>query len=249
MSPSSPQPTPTPLRVYRYVVDVHGQLFLHDQVPKNLTSCFKNTAFLDFFFTRLRPNPSSPTSRDGARIAQYDILSAAPASGPQWPDDPRLQDADTDTDTARQLACRLANDDGYEWLSPCGPELNFVKTQDTPIVFRELTSTGKLHYAGSLQHDFAPDSLHVDPSTGYLYHPSPDPTSDSVRTRRRAKSKPDSAQRYGRFSLLSSSLVLQHLAHDLEIDPDQFHAGDAGSVQWQGTRYPLRLLPSPAPSS
>ena len=26
-------------RVYRYWVDVHGQLFLYDTVPKNLTSC------------------------------------------------------------------------------------------------------------------------------------------------------------------------------------------------------------------
>lgn len=29
-------------RVYRYAIDVHGQLFLHDTTPKNLTSCFKN---------------------------------------------------------------------------------------------------------------------------------------------------------------------------------------------------------------
>jgi len=26
-------------RIYRYWIDVHGQLFLYDTVPKNLTSC------------------------------------------------------------------------------------------------------------------------------------------------------------------------------------------------------------------
>lgn len=28
-----------PTRLYKYAVDVYGQLFLHDTVPKNLTSC------------------------------------------------------------------------------------------------------------------------------------------------------------------------------------------------------------------
>ena len=31
--------TPTLPRIYRYWIDVHGQLFLYDTVPKNLTSC------------------------------------------------------------------------------------------------------------------------------------------------------------------------------------------------------------------
>lgn len=26
-------------RIYRYWIDVHGQLFMYDTVPKNLTSC------------------------------------------------------------------------------------------------------------------------------------------------------------------------------------------------------------------
>lgn len=32
------RPTKLP-RIYRYWIDVHGQLFMYDTTPKNLTSC------------------------------------------------------------------------------------------------------------------------------------------------------------------------------------------------------------------
>ncbi|KAF9578115.1 hypothetical protein BGW38_006256 [Lunasporangiospora selenospora] len=44
------------IRPYFYFIDIHGQLFLQDTRPKNLTSCFKDLRFLDFFYTRLRAN-------------------------------------------------------------------------------------------------------------------------------------------------------------------------------------------------
>ena len=43
-------------RQYFYHVNLSGQLFIEDAVPKNLTSCLKNDKFLDFFFSRLQPN-------------------------------------------------------------------------------------------------------------------------------------------------------------------------------------------------
>jgi Domain of unknown function (DUF4505) len=44
-------------REYFYDIDVHGQLFLTETHPKNLTSCFKDLKFLDFFYARLKLAP------------------------------------------------------------------------------------------------------------------------------------------------------------------------------------------------
>ncbi|XP_014665316.1 PREDICTED: UPF0598 protein CG30010-like [Priapulus caudatus] len=43
-------------REYFYYIDHQGQLFLDDTKIKNFTSCFKDKAFLSFFFKRLRLN-------------------------------------------------------------------------------------------------------------------------------------------------------------------------------------------------
>ncbi|SJX64788.1 uncharacterized protein SRS1_15213 [Sporisorium reilianum f. sp. reilianum] len=236
-------------RVYRYVVDVHGQLFLHDAVPKNLTSCFKNVEFLDFFFKRVRPNPLSTTAaadyaQSGA-ISRHDILKppvdttlaldwsdVAPFNGTMEQSETRSREE------LYQIALEQGNSQGYEWISPCGPELNLVRCQDTPIVYRELgEDDGMLKWAGSLVEPFRPDSLVVDPSNGYVYHPSPQPSS-------RRRSKTSSAERYGSLSLLGSNLVLSRLAEGLEIDPDAFDRGVGGSIEWKGQRYDLGLLGS-----
>ncbi|ETS62270.1 hypothetical protein PaG_03343 [Moesziomyces aphidis] len=235
--------TPTGFRVYRYVVDVHGQLFLHDTVPKNLTSCFKNTDFLDFFFKRLRPNPASRTaSADYSIISRHDILHAPVSSlASDWSDGAPFNGDMTTEQAASDLyleACRLGDSEGYEWISPCGPELNLIRSQDAPIVFRELSDDGMLRWAGTLQETFEPDKLVVDPNNGYVYHPSPRPT------RRKRQTNEDSAevQRYGALSLLGSNLVLSRLAEGLDIDPDAFDHGVGGSIEWKGRRYKLGLL-------
>ncbi|KAG0343868.1 hypothetical protein BG004_004926 [Podila humilis] len=44
------------IRPYFYYIDIHGQVFLQDTTPKNLTSCYKNTKFLDFFLSRIKTN-------------------------------------------------------------------------------------------------------------------------------------------------------------------------------------------------
>jgi hypothetical protein len=43
-------------RHYFYHVQLSGMLFIEDVVPKNITSCLKSAKFLDFFFSRLKPN-------------------------------------------------------------------------------------------------------------------------------------------------------------------------------------------------
>ena len=109
-------------RFYRYNVDVHGQLFLHDTTPKNLTSCFKNPQFLDFFFARIKPNEHSQADAGVAQLEE------------EW-----TERKDLTMDHAFQLA-RL---DGYGWVSPCQGEINFVRAESSPIVFRELDEDGE----------------------------------------------------------------------------------------------------------
>ncbi|ELT94848.1 hypothetical protein CAPTEDRAFT_177483 [Capitella teleta] len=51
-------------REYFYYIDHHGQLFLDDARMKNFTSCFKETKFLHFFFSRLKYNDSGSYNED-----------------------------------------------------------------------------------------------------------------------------------------------------------------------------------------
>lgn len=248
-SPATTASTP-PFRVYRYVVDVHGQLFIHDTVPKNLTSCFKNTEFLDFFFKRIRPNPKSLTAtphyaRSGT-ISRHDILNPPTDTTlpSDWSDVPPFNGSTPSSEQLHSQACINGNSEGYEWISPCGPELNLVRCQDTPIVYRELIDdggdTGMLKWAGNQWEPFQPEKLVVDPSNGYVYHPSPRPS--RRRSRGSKEAEDEGEQRYGSLSLLGSNLVLSTLAEGLEIDPDAFEKGSGGSIEWKGERYQLGLL-------
>lgn len=94
---------------------------------------------------------------------------------------------------------------------------------------RLLTSSAPdLRYAGSLTYPFDPAALRVDSTTGYLYHPSP----LSRRTKR---------SHFGPYSLLRSSLVLEHLSESLELEADP---AAGGSYEFEGERYRLTSLQS-----
>jgi hypothetical protein len=62
----------TPIRCYFYNVDLQGQLFLEESLPKNITSCIKDAKFLDFFFRRLQPL----RQRDEDLLHGRDILTS-----------------------------------------------------------------------------------------------------------------------------------------------------------------------------
>ncbi|BGP21637.1 hypothetical protein JCM10295v2_000512 [Rhodotorula toruloides] len=117
---------------------------------------------------------------------------------------------------------------GYEFQSDCMGERNWVRPDrdGTVLVFQSLEE-GELHYGGSLTTPFNPATLRVDPESGYLFHPSPLPS------RRRAAE----TSRYGPYSLLKSSLVLEHFASSLEYDDD-----GRGSFEYQGKRFDLEKL-------
>ncbi|BGP36692.1 hypothetical protein JCM10450v2_000582 [Rhodotorula kratochvilovae] len=117
--------------------------------------------------------------------------------------------------------------DGYEFVSPCEGEMNYLRpdSDGSGVVFQALED-GELRYAGTLTQAFDPAAVRVDPSTGYLFHPSP--------TSRRSKAAPS---RYGPYSLLRSSLVIQHFAKSLEVDE---HGG--GSFAYGGRRHAIAPL-------
>ncbi|XP_071450161.1 UPF0598 protein CG30010 [Hetaerina americana] len=83
----SPEPK---IREYFYYVDHQGMLFLDDSRMKNFTSCFKDKAFLVFFFKRVRKNNTGRYEED------------------------------------------------FPFLSLCGRERNFIRCDDTPIVFTQV---------------------------------------------------------------------------------------------------------------
>lgn len=204
-----------PVRAYRYAIDTHGQLFLHDTVPKNLTSCYKNPEFLNFFFTRVRQN-------DAKAASSLENLDE------EW--------TETGNYSADQVL-QIGRAQGYHWLSPCQSEYNIIRSADSPIVFRELSEDGILSWAGSLQTKFDPSALKVDSETGYVYHPSPTPPLTSLRKQVTKDFHP-----YGAYSLLSSALVLQRLATGLDIDPDAFADHHGGSIEWHGKRYNMGIV-------
>lgn len=151
-------------RMYRYVQDVHGQLFLHDTVPKNLTSCFKNPQFLDFFMARLKPNPATVTESTGHTTISMDEEEAYRRAEDQE------ADWTLDDDLTEEEAYRIATANGYHWISPCQGELNFVRCHASSIVFRDLVKDetnqelagDRIRWAGGYHEPFQPHRLVVD---------------------------------------------------------------------------------------
>ncbi|XP_017761471.1 PREDICTED: UPF0598 protein CG30010 [Eufriesea mexicana] len=74
----------------------------------------------------------------------------------------------------------------FPYVSLCGPERNFVRCDDLPIVFTKVfqkknSETGKIedwfgyaHAEELLMIPFQPDKLHMNVQSGRLYHPAPE---------------------------------------------------------------------------
>ncbi|WFD19389.1 hypothetical protein MCAP1_001619 [Malassezia caprae] len=224
---SSVRGAPLP-RMYRYWIDVHGQLFLYDTVPKNLTSCFKSVPFLNFFFARVQAQPCAhrvplgkpPCETETEHWTQEDAELA------------RMMQAGADA--GREAIWTRLQQEGMAWVSPCQGEWNVIHAIDTPIVFRQLTQDGHLVWGGNYTMPWDPAQLRVHPDTGYLYHPSPMPPLRRVQAR--------GVSPYGPYSLIASHVVLQHFADGLHMDLD---AG-GGTLAWGGREYALQPLSLPS---
>ncbi|HBS05775.1 MAG TPA: DUF4505 domain-containing protein [Leptospiraceae bacterium] len=63
--------------------------------------------------------------------------------------------------------------DEYPYVSPCGREMNFVRSSGAPIVFRKMDERQNvLIFGGSLTFPWQPEKLVIG-SDGQLYHPAP----------------------------------------------------------------------------
>ncbi|MCR9141174.1 MAG: DUF4505 family protein [bacterium] len=124
------------------------------------------------------------------------------ASGDLYHDGTRLQDrAFLDFFFRRLRANTTGTEAAFPWISPCGPEMNFVRAVGTPIIFDRLIAGETQDMLGfnhtSLTLPFEPGTLRLSPS-GALLHPA----------------RPDAGIPFGR---LNSKLMLE-LAANIEED-------------------------------
>lgn len=119
---------------------------------KNFTSCIKDKKFLQFFFTRIRPNTTERYESE------------------------------------------------FPFVSFCGRERNYIRCDDTPVVFSHIFTKSdengnecyKLAFGNAgdlLYRDFQPEHICMVPETGRLYHPA--------------------HEFHGSFGLIKSSLAIE----------------------------------------
>ncbi|XP_071957310.1 UPF0598 protein CG30010-like [Antedon mediterranea] len=113
--------------------------------------------------------------------------------------------------------------DEFPYVSVCGPELNYIRCDDRPIVYTNIVETddGDLlsynHAHDKLTVDFQPDKICMLPHSGRVYYPT--------------------KEKYGHVALVKSSLAI-------EFSP-YFEFGEKGEYappthfNWKGTRYTL----------
>ena len=111
----------------------------------------------------------------------------------------------------------------YPYVSPCGKEMNFIKSADLPFVFLEYEKVNNtLAWGNSLTLPFEPGKLVLSVKTGRLYHPFVNPN------------RVDGA---GQLGLLKSHLALQ-FSDFISADED-----GTWKFQWEGFSYPIKLIP------
>ncbi|TRY97591.1 hypothetical protein DNTS_033218 [Danionella cerebrum] len=113
----------------------------------------------------------------------------------------------------------------FPFLSLCGRERNFLRCEDTPIVFTHLLTEAGLHsclsYCGGgakLSIPFQPCSLFMHPVSGRVYHPGP--------------------ERVGGVGLVRSALAID-LSPNFEYTRGQEGTDQPSHFLWAGQRHAL----------
>lgn len=99
-------------RNYFYTINIHGELFLADTKYRNSISCFKDKTFLDFFFNRIKPNLNHEVVEEGVKVKDQEAY-----------------------DKIEKLKFEEL---GYNFISNCGKELNYIKPDDSVLVYQTL---------------------------------------------------------------------------------------------------------------
>ncbi len=128
------------------------------------------------------------------------------ASGRLWHDGTELTDARFLNFFYKRLG---PNETGahpdFPFLSPCGLELNFVRAESWPLVFRRLRE-GQLEYAPDLVVGFQPSGMRFTVPGGRLIHPAP----------------------VGRYGAFSRELTLE-ISRDIVTHPEGYLLSYGGS--------------------
>jgi hypothetical protein len=123
-------------------------------------------------------------------------------------------------DQERDLLSRLGVEEHvYPFVSPCGPELNFVRPADSAIVFHGLVhenndSIQSLVFGGSFKQPFDPSRLAISRYSGRLYHELIIPSEPSE-----AKETTPLHGSHGReYGLIRSSVAVTLSEHIAPVD-------------------------------
>ncbi|MEQ2177311.1 hypothetical protein GOODEAATRI_002289, partial [Goodea atripinnis] len=113
----------------------------------------------------------------------------------------------------------------FPFLSLCGRERNYLRCDDTPVVFTHLLQNPAdqelLSYCGGaekLSVPFKPKALYMHPVSGRVYHPSPEPL--------------------GRVGLVRSALAIE-LSSNFVYPPESGQSGQPTHFLWEGQKHRL----------
>ena len=149
----------------------------------------------------------------------------------------------------RIILQQLNVEEDYPFVSPCGPELNFVRPADLPIVFHGLHKNDDdetvLVFGGSLVQPFHPDKLALSPTTGRLYHELIG-TCDDVD--KRVRLTPLHASNQIEYGLIRSSVAVS--LSDSILPGSNGESDTLSGMDFicpnSGCRFPIKLLPKHA---
>uniref|UniRef100_A0A0G4HI48 Uncharacterized protein n=1 Tax=Chromera velia CCMP2878 TaxID=1169474 RepID=A0A0G4HI48_9ALVE len=123
----------------------------------------------------------------------------------------------------------------FPFVSPCGKEINFLRCDDTPIVYtglrEEPDGSHSLVWAGDLTAPFDPSKLFIS-QRGRLYHPAPGASRSMAKT-----TKDDTSAGPAEVSLIRSSI-----ASSLEQLFEEESQEGTFKFRWKGSTFPVHLL-------
>eukprot|EP00924_Labyrinthula_sp_SR-Ha-C_P014355 snap_masked-scaffold_20-processed-gene-3.4-mRNA-1 protein AED:0.43 eAED:0.44 QI:0/0/0/1/1/1/2/0/212 len=121
----------------------------------------------------------------------------------------------------------------YDFISPCGKEMNFIRPADTPIVFTELKGN-QLFFTNRLFNSlFDPSKIHICSSTFRVYHPLIEHTDSSLPKKLLKNFDKE-------LCLLSSHLAVEVGKNFIEVDGEFFYRCAEGTfplINAEGLRH------------
>ncbi|KAI8836273.1 hypothetical protein BJ741DRAFT_606247 [Chytriomyces cf. hyalinus JEL632] len=135
------------------------------------------------------------------------------------------------TDLSSKNVSLKSEDFLYE--SRCGREINFIRSEDSPVVFQNLieghNNTHALLWGGTFKTPFHPDQVYLNLDNGRLYHPLPEALKAVPAPWQQVRKSGHSQSSVPALGLLKSSLVQTNLAQHM----------DSESMEWDGKQYAL----------